>query len=77
MGGLHPIVPDLIGLSLEEASEAAAWSGIRLSAIGTERRRPVGVVVAQSPSPGTRTQPLWQIHVLVSPAMPTDGSADA
>ena len=76
-GDPHPIVPDLIGLSLEEASETTAWAGIKLSATGTERHGPVGVVVAQSPSPGTRMKPLWQIHVLVSATALPEGPADA
>ena len=76
-GDPRPTVPDLIGLSVVEASEAAAWAGIKLSATGTEHHGPVGVVVAQSPSPGTRMKPLWKIHVLVSAALHPKGSADA
>lgn len=71
------VVPDVIGLSLEEACEAAAWAGTRINATSTERALgPRGVVVAQSPAPGTRVKPRWQIHVLVSasgsPKAPVD-----
>ena len=59
-------VPDLIGLNLEQACEAAAWAGIKLNATGTRNHGRVGVVVAQSPPPGTSTVPLRQIDVSVS-----------
>ncbi len=63
----HLVVPDLIGLGLEDACSAAAWAGSRISVTKTSRgRAPWGVVVAQSPSPGSRMKALWQIHVLIS-----------
>ena len=65
-GGTGSTVPDLIGLSLEQACETAAWAGIRLNATSTNGHGRVGVVVAQSPSPGISTEPLRQISVSVS-----------
>jgi len=73
----RPRVPDLIGLSLEEACEVAAWAGISVRATDTERKHgPRSEVVAQTPSPGTRMEALWRVHVLVcAPRLP-EGSAD-
>lgn len=71
------IVPDLIGLSLEQACEAAAWAGTKLNATGTQGHGRVGVVVAQSPSPGASTEPLRQINVSVSAPWLPDASTDA
>jgi len=66
------VVPDLIGLDLAEALAAAAWAGTRLNVTRVVRtRQPWGCVVAQSPSPGTRMQQLWCIHVLVSDPPPS------
>ena len=59
-------MPDLIGLNLEQACEAAAWAGIKLNATGMRSHGRVGVVVAQSPPPGTSMEPLRQINVSVS-----------
>jgi beta-lactam-binding protein with PASTA domain len=73
----RPRVPDIIGLSLEDAGEAAAWAGIKLSATTTARAHgPLGVVIAQSPSPGTRLEPHWRLHVLVTTSWPTEGPPD-
>jgi beta-lactam-binding protein with PASTA domain len=77
----RPHVPDLIGLSLEEACEVAAWAGIKVTATSTERTHgPRGEVVAQTPSPGTRMEALWRVHVLVSaprpPGTPSGSEAD-
>lgn len=71
-GGTGSIVPDLIGLSLEQACETAAWAGIKLNATSTVGHGRVGVVVTQSPPPGTSAEPLRQIDVSVSaPWLPT------
>ena len=60
-------VPDLLGLSIADACEAAAWAGTRLNATAVSRPHgPWGVVIAQSPSPGMRLEPRWQVHVLVA-----------
>ncbi len=62
-----PLVPDLMGLGIGEACAAAAWASISVNATSVTRvRAPWGVVVAQSPSPGTRLKGRWRIHVLVS-----------
>jgi beta-lactam-binding protein with PASTA domain len=72
------VTPDLIGLALYDACEAAAWAGTRLDATSVARAHgPWGVVVAQSPSPGVRLRSLWQIHVLVSTPLPADDGEDA
>ena len=72
----RPRVPDIIGLSLEDAGEAAAWAGIKLSATTTARAHgPLGVVIAQSPSPGARLESDRRLHVLVTASWPTDGPA--
>ena len=61
------VVPDLIGLGLGEACTHAAWAGASVNATSVARaREPWGVVVAQSPPPGTRLMGQWRIHVLVS-----------
>ena len=65
-GGLRSTVPDLIGLSLEEACEAAAWAGIKLNATSAERHGRLGVVLAQSPPPGSAMESSRQVHVVVS-----------
>lgn len=65
-GSTGPTVPDLIGLSLEQACEAAAWAGTKLNATSTRGHGRVGVVVAQSPPPGVSAEPLRQINVSVS-----------
>ena len=67
-----PIVPDLIGLDIGEACTAAAWASTSVDATSVTRaREPWGVVVAQSPSPGTRLKGRWRIHVLVSVPPPS------
>lgn len=72
------VVPDVIGLSLADACESAAWAGTSVSATSVERARgPWGLVVAQSPAPGTHMKEMWQVHVLVSvppPPEPDQGS---
>jgi beta-lactam-binding protein with PASTA domain len=74
----YAVTPDLIDLELQDACAAAAWAGTRISATPVTRSRgPWGVVVAQSPSPGTRLRTLWQIHVLVSTALPAEEADDA
>ena len=75
--GTGSAVPDLIGLSLEQACETAAWAGIKLNATSTNGHGRVGVVVAQSPSPGISTEPLRQISVSVSAPWPSGQSKDA
>ena len=70
-------VPDLIGLSLEQACEAAAWAGIKLNATSSSGLGRVGVVVGQSPPPGTIADPLGQINVSISAPWPTAQSMDA
>jgi beta-lactam-binding protein with PASTA domain len=77
LGSTGAIVPDLIGLSLEQACEAAAWAGTKLNATGAKGHGRVGVVVAQSPSPGVSTEPLRQIYVSVSAPWLPDGSTKA
>ena len=73
-----PIVPDLIGLDLGEACAAAAWASTSVNATSVIRARaPWGVVVAQSPPPGTRLTGRWRIHVLVSVPPPSAGADDA
>ena len=74
---VDPTVPDLIGLSLEQACEAAAWAGIKLNATISNGPGRVGVVVAQSPPPGTSTEPLRQISVSVSPPWLPSSSTEA
>ncbi len=65
------VVPDLIGLGLAEALATAAWAGSGVNATRVVRtREPWGVIVAQSPSPGTHMKQLWRIHVLVSEPPP-------
>ena len=69
-----PLVPDLIGLGLDEACTAAAWASTSVNATSVTRARaPWGVVVAQSPPPGTRLKGRWRIHVLVSTPPPSAG----
>ena len=75
--GSGSIVPDLIGLSLEDACEAAAWAGLKLNATSTARRGRVGIVVAQSPPPGSSTGRPAQIHVSVSTPGQAWDSAEA
>ena len=71
-------MPDLIGLSLEEACEVAAWAGIKVSASGSGHTHgPRSEVVAQTPSPGTRMEALWRVHVLVAAPRLPEGSANA
>ena len=71
------IVPDLIGLGLAEALSAAAWAGTTVNATRVARaHEPWGVVMAQSPSPGTHLKRLWRIHVLVSERPPTEKHDD-
>ena len=66
------IVPDLIGLDLAEALTTAAWAGTSVNATRVARARgPWGVIIAQSPSPGTHLKRLWRIHVLVAEPPPT------
>ena len=66
------VVPDLIGLGLAEALATAAWAGTGVNATRVVRaREPWGVIVAQSPSPGTHLKRLWRIHVLVAEPPPT------
>lgn len=73
-----PIVPDLIGLGLGEACTAAAWASTSVNATSVTRaREPWGVVVAQSPPPGTRLKGRWRIHVLVSAPPPSAGEDGA
>lgn len=73
-----PIVPDLIGLDIGEACTAAAWASTSVDATSVTRaREPWGVVVAQSPSPGTRLKGRWRIHVLVSVPPPSAGEDSA
>jgi len=60
------VTPDLMGLDLRVACASAAGAGVRLSVVGRDRERgPWDVVIAQSPSPGTRLRDDWQVHVLV------------
>lgn len=78
LGESLPVVPDLMGLGLEQACESAAWAGARISATSVRRvHAPWGIVVAQSPAPGTRIKGRWQIHVLVSVPPAEDGPRDA
>lgn len=63
--------PDLIGLDLATAIDAAAALGLALNAVAVEgAARPADVVVGQSPSPGVRMGSLWRIHVLVREERP-------
>ena len=72
------IVPDLIGLDLAEALTTAAWAGTSVNATRVVRvRGPWGVIIAQSPSPGTHLKRLWRIHVLVSEPSPAGEDHDA
>ena len=67
LGPALPSAPDLIGMSLADACEVAAWADARVDATTVSRSRaPWGVVIAQSPSPGVCLRPRWQIHVLVA-----------
>jgi beta-lactam-binding protein with PASTA domain len=76
-GAARAIAPDLIGLALHEACEKAAWSGTRIDARSVARAHgPWGIVVAQSPSPATRLESAWRIHVLVSVPLPTGEQDD-
>ena len=60
-------VPDLIGLGIADACEAAAWAGTSISTTSVARPQgPWGVIVAQSPSPGLRPPGRWRIHALVT-----------
>ena len=71
------VVPDLIGLELTDALATAAWAGTSVNATRLVRaREPWGVIVAQSPSPGTHLRQLWQIHVLVSEPPPAGEDED-
>jgi beta-lactam-binding protein with PASTA domain len=71
------IVPDLIGLDLAEALTTAAWAGTSVNATRVVRARgPWGVIIAQSPSPGTHLKRLWRIHVLVSEPSPAGDDHD-
>ena len=73
----HAVAPDLIGLGLHEACEVAAWSGTRIDARSVARAHgPWGIVVAQSPSPGSRLESAWRIHVLVSVPLKTSEGDD-
>jgi beta-lactam-binding protein with PASTA domain len=56
----------LIGLSLEQACEAAAWAGSKLNATSTNGHGRVGVVVAQSPPPGASAELHRQINVTIA-----------
>jgi beta-lactam-binding protein with PASTA domain len=61
------VTPDLIGLPLADACTTAAWAGTSVDATHVTRaREPWGVVVAQSPAPGTSLSGLWRVRVLVS-----------
>ena len=63
----RPVVPNVVGLGLGEACEAVAWTGGSVSATSVVRARgPYGLVVAQTPAPGTQLKAMWQVHVLVS-----------
>lgn len=76
-GPVTAVAPDLIGLDLHDACEAAAWAGTRIDATRVVRGRgPWGVVVAQSPSPGVRLRSRWQIHVLIAAPLPANEPED-
>jgi serine/threonine-protein kinase len=61
-------VPDVIGMSRQQASDRLEQAGLKLGAISSRpaANRPVGVVIEQRPAPGTLSPRDGRVDIIVS-----------
>src|SRR5579875_1728572 len=66
--GREVAIPDLSGLTVAQASEAALHSGLDLNIENKfySRTVPAGRILSQSPAPGSRVRRGWQLRVTES-----------
>ena len=67
-GGSIMLIPDLKGLSLDQAKERLEKMGLSLGAVenGTDSDKPSEVIISQSPEPGARTSKGSHVNIVVN-----------